>query len=201
MPNSTVSNLYLVCSLLPILQSWRKTCVHTVFPRYFAWLNNDTALLVYILLRLSLLQKRYYFDGICKLLCAEENDIILAKKPWKTWFNFVFPFPNLRLAKKMVVPGSYDLLLESSAFKVHFIILSLNTKYIFLFAVKKLRKTNLCNCYAHLSFISVQYFMNTFEVWLKTTQTQRSARFQRTGVCDELLLGETLKEKLSSCLF
>lgn len=195
MSNSTVSNLYLVCSLLPIFQSWRKACVRTVFPRYFGWLNNYTALLVYILLRLSLLQEHYYFDGICKLLCAEEND----KKP--SWFNCVFPFPTLRLARKMVVPGSFDLPSESLAFKEHFRILSSNTKYFFLVSVRELRKTNLCNCYAHLSFILLKYFLNTFEVWLKIKQISHSTRFQRTGVCDELLLEEMLKEKLSCCLF
>lgn len=113
----------------------------------------------------------------------------------------MFSFPNLRLPKKMVVPASFNLPSESLAFKEHFRILSSNAKYFFLVSVRKLTKTHLCNCYAHLSLILVKYFLNTFEVWLKITQTWSSTSFQRTGVCDGLLLGEMLKEQLSCCLF
>lgn len=134
-------------------------------------------------------------------MCAEENGIILAKEtPEKHDLILCFHSQTWGWQRKwfclvLLIPS------ESLAFKEHFRILSSNTNFFFLVSVWKLWKTNLCNWYAHLSYIFLKYFLNTFDVWIKITQTWGSVRFQRTGVCDELLLAEMLKEKLSSCLF
>lgn len=170
MPNSTVSNLYLVCSLLPPLQSWRKTCMHPVFPRYFVWLNNYTALLVYILLRLSLPQEHYCFDGICKLLCAEENDIILAKKTLKNMIQFCVSILNPEDGKENGCAWFFWFTFRILSFQ-NFRILSSNTKYFFLSQLENLGRqtcvigTSTCPIYLWILFAHLWGLVKSHTNW------------------------------------
>lgn len=110
--------------------------------------------------------------------CVQKRRHIISQKKLKNIINFSFPFPTLGLAKKMIVLGSFDLPSRFLTFKVHFRILSSNTKSFFSSSSRKLKERRLCDCYAHLSFNFVQYFLNTFEVGIEVTQNWISTRFQ-----------------------